>query len=67
MAFDELTGGNIPHAVPIEHNTGAIPGATVVDADGSVIADAGGTTVVGADGIMVADEDTMPIVVVDYR
>ena len=51
MAFGEPTGGNIQHMTPVEHNTNAIPGATVVDAD----------------GVVVADKDVMPIAIVDYR
>jgi len=67
MAFDESTSGNIQHMALAEHNTGAIPSATVVDADGAVVADAGGAAVVNAEGTTVADEDAMPISAVDYR
>ena len=38
MASDEPTGGNIQHAAPAEHNTSAVPGATVVDTDGAMVA-----------------------------
>ena len=37
MASDEPIGGNIQHTAPTEHNTGAIPGATVGDVDGAVV------------------------------
>ena len=67
MAFDEPTGGNIQHTAPVEHNTSTVPGALVVDADGTAVADAGGATVVDADGAVVTDEDAMPIATVDYR
>ena len=67
MASNEPTSGNIQHMALAEHNTGAIPGATVVDADGTIVADAGGATVVDADGAMVTDEDAMPIAVIDYK
>ena len=67
MASDEPIDGNIQHMAPLEHNTGTVPGAAVVDADGAVVADASGAAVVNADGTAVADEDAMPIVVIDYR
>ena len=41
MASDEPTDGNIQHTAPAEHNTGAVPGTTVVDVDGAAIVDAG--------------------------
>ena len=50
-----------------EHNTGAVPGTTVVDVDGVAIANAGGAMVIDVDGTTVADEDAMPIATVDYR
>ena len=55
MASDEPTGGNIQHTAPAEHNTGAVPGAVVVIADGAAVVDAGGTMVIDADGAAVAD------------
>ena len=39
MASDEPTGGNIQHAAPAEHNTSAVPSATVVNTDGTMVAD----------------------------
>ena len=66
MAYDEPTDGNIQHTTLAEHNTGAVPGTAVVDADGIVVADAGGAVVVDVDGIVVADEDVMPIAAIDY-
>ena len=51
MASDEPTGGNIQHMTLVEHNTGTVPGATVVDADGTAV----------------ADEDVRPIAAIDYR
>jgi len=53
--------------VPAEHNTGTIPGVTVVDADVAVVADADGATVVDTNGTTVANEDAMPIATIDYR
>ena len=67
MAFYEPTGGNIQHTVPAEHNTGVVPSAAVVDANGATVDDASGAVVVDVDGITVADKDAMPIAVVDYR
>jgi hypothetical protein len=67
MAFDEPIGGNIQYTAPAEHNTGAVPGATVVDANGTAVADAGGTMVVNANGAAIADEDAMPIAAIHYR
>ena len=52
---------------PVEHNTGVVPSATIVDADGTTVANAGGATVVDVDGTVVADEDAMPIAAVNYR
>ena len=67
MASNEPTSDNIQHMKLAEHNTGTIPGALVVDADGTAVADAGGATVVDADGATVADKDAMTIATVDYR
>ena len=67
MASDEPPDGNIQHTTLVEHNTGAVPGTAVVDADGIVVADAGGAVVVDVDGIAVAEENAMPIATVDYR
>ena len=67
MDSDEPTSGNIQHTVQADHNTGVVPGATVVDADGTMVADAGGAMVIDADGIAVADEDAMPIAAIDYK
>ena len=67
MASDEPTGGNIQHMALAEDNTGAIPGAIVVDANGTAVVDTGGVVVVDGDGVAVADEDAMPIAAIDYR
>ena len=67
MASNEPIDGNIQHMVPAEHNTGDVPSAVVIDADGTVVANAGCAAVVDADGVAVADEDAMPIAAVDYR
>jgi len=67
MSFDEPIGGNIQHTTLAKHNTGAVPSATIVKANGATVADASGTTVVDANGTTVADEDAMPIAAVDYR
>ena len=67
MASDEPTGGNIQHTALAKHNTGTVPSAMVVDADGAVVANAGSAMVIDADGIAVADEDAMTIAIVDYR
>jgi len=61
MASDEPTDGKIQHTAPAEHNTRAIPGATVIDADSAAVANAGGAVVVHANGAVVADEDAMPM------
>ena len=61
MASDKPTGSNIQHTSPAEHNTSAVPGTVVVNADGVAVADAGGVAVVDGDGAAVADEDAMPI------
>ena len=60
-ASDEPTSGNIQHTVPAEHNTGVVPGAAVIDVDGTMVADASGITVVDAAGAMVVDEDACPL------
>jgi hypothetical protein len=51
MASDEPTSSNIQHTALAEHNSCIVPGAVVVDADGTAV----------------ADEDAMPIVAIDYR
>jgi sigma54-dependent transcription regulator len=53
--------------VLVEHNTSAVLGATIVDADGITVANVGGVTVLDTNGVAVADEDAMPITIVDYR
>jgi len=53
--------------VPAKHNTGAVPDAVVVDADGIAVVDTSGTVVVDADGTAVADKGAMPIATIDYR
>ena len=67
MSFDEPIGGNIQHTTLAKHNTGAVPSATIVKANGATVADASGTTVVDADGAAVAKEDPMTIATLDYR
>ena len=67
MGSDEPTGDNIQHTALVEHNTSVVPSATVVDADGATVADAGDIAVVDVDGAVVADEDDMHIAAIDYR
>ena len=67
MASDEPIDGNIQHMAPLEHNTGTVPGAAVVNADGTTVTDAGGAAVVNANGAVVLDEDAMLIAAVNYR
>ena len=67
MASDEPTYGNIQHTAQAEHNTSAVPGTTVINFDGAMVADAGGTVVVDADGTAIADKDAMPIATINYR
>ena len=55
MASDEPTGGNIQHTALAKHNTGTVPSAMVVDADGAVVANAGSAMVIDADGTPVVD------------
>ena len=50
MAFDETTSGNIQHMALAEHITGVVPGAVVVDANGTVVINVDGATVADADG-----------------
>ena len=67
MASNEPIDGNIQHTTLAEHNTSAVPGAVIVNANGTAVADASGAVVVDADGAVVTNEDAMPIAIVDYR